>query len=134
MTVTERDATIRDFVIFQLKLVLDGGKDFVAFWLSIVAICLDVLAGRGRRPRLFYSVVRASERFERWVDLHSVVREVGSGDEPDRVEDGASRDTLMAEVERLVRGGEADRAKAIALLRERSADLRRRVIDPEKPK
>ena len=134
MTVTERDATIRDFVIFQLKLVLDGGKDFVAFWLSIVAICLDVLAGRGRRPRLFYSVVRASERFEDWVDLHSVVREVDGGDDVDRLGDGAQRDTFMAEVERLVRGGEADRAKAIAMLRERGDDLRRRVIDPEPPK
>jgi hypothetical protein len=47
--------------------------DFVVFNASIVAMLLDFVAGRGRRPRLFYSVVRASERFDAWLELHSVV-------------------------------------------------------------
>ena len=58
-----RGVTLRDFLIFQLKLALDGLADFVVFNASIVAIVLDFIAGRGRRPRLFYSVVRVSERF-----------------------------------------------------------------------
>ena len=57
MTVTSRGVTVWDFTIFQLKLALDGTKDFVAFGLSVVAIALGFVAGRGLRPRLFYSVV-----------------------------------------------------------------------------
>ena len=56
MTVASRGVTLRDFAIFQVKLFLDGMKDFLAIWLSIGAIILDFIAGRGKRPRLFYSV------------------------------------------------------------------------------
>lgn len=106
MTVESRSVTLRDFVIFQLKLALDGLADFVVFNVSIVAIVLDIISGRGRRPRLFYSVVRVSERFDAWLNLHGVAErldEVGS-------EDGffgaseAGSDSLIGEIERLVRG------------------------------
>lgn len=132
MTVTERGVTLRDFAIFQLKLVLDGTKDFVAFWASIFAIILDFIAGRGRRPRLFYSVVRASEKFDKWINLHSVVQEMDA----ERSEEGllgardAASETFIGEIERLVRGGEADRARAIDLLRTRSEKIRKKVLDP----
>ena len=44
LTVATRGVTLRDFAIFQLKLLLDGGIDFVAFWLSIGAIVVDFIA------------------------------------------------------------------------------------------
>ncbi len=108
MTVTSREVTLRDFAIFQLKLAVDGTKDFVAFWFSIVAIILDVIAGRGRRPRLFYSVVRASDRFDKWIDLHSAVHRM---DELERDDDASSgseavADPLISQIEALARGGE----------------------------
>jgi hypothetical protein len=65
LTVATRNVAVRDFAIFQLKLILDGSIDFAAFWLSIGAIALDFIAGRGKRPRLFYSVVRVSERADK---------------------------------------------------------------------
>jgi hypothetical protein len=40
---------------------------------SIGAIAIDFIAGRGKRPRLFYSVVRMSERFDKWINLHGVI-------------------------------------------------------------
>ena len=83
LTVASRGVTLRDFLIFQLKLGLDGLKDFVAMWLSTGAIILDVIAGRGKRPRLFYSVVRGSERFDRWLNLYSVVERMEGGDDDD---------------------------------------------------
>src|SRR5687767_12212535 len=64
-----RKVTLRDFFIFQLKLLLDGLKDIVMFWLSIGAMVFDILSGRGKRPRLFYAVLRASERFDLWLNL-----------------------------------------------------------------
>ena len=102
MTVTSRGVTLRDFAIFQVKLVLDGSKDFFAFWLSICAIVLDLIAGRGSRPRLFYSVVRASERFDKWINLHSVVQrlvETGPEDALFRTsEAGSKADELLKKV------------------------------------
>ncbi len=67
-----RGPALRDFVAFQLKLLLDGAKDVAAFKLSIVAIVVDLIAGRRREPKAFYWVVRASHRFERWLGLHRV--------------------------------------------------------------
>ena len=106
LAVARRGVTLRDFAIFQLKLLLDGGKDFVAFWLSIGAITLDGIAGRGRRPRLFYSVVRGSERFDQWLNLHSVVQRM----DEEGAEDGflgatdEEEDSLVTEIDRLMKG------------------------------
>ena len=119
MTVTSRGVTVRDFTIFQLKLALEGTKDFVAFWLSVVAIVLGFMAGRGRRPRLFYSVVRASERFDKWLNLHSAVQRMDEGTAEDGFFDGsdAGEDSLIWQIEQLVRGGEEGRDQAVRRLR-----------------
>ena len=62
--------TMRDFVVFQCKLVLDGLKDIILLNLSVVAIVFDAITGRIERPRSFYGVVRLSRRFEEWLKLH----------------------------------------------------------------
>ena len=132
MTVTSRGVTLRDFAIFQLKLLLDGFKDFVALWLSIGAIVLDFAAGRGRRPRLFYSVVRGSERFDRWLNLHSVVErmDANGGEEGLLGASEGDSDTFIGQIERLVRGSDRERREAIRLLRERRDELKQRVVEP----
>ena len=109
MTVTSRSVTIRDFAIFQAKLFLDGMKDFVAFNLSIVALLLDFISGRGKRPRLFYSVVRASERFDKWLNLHSVIQQMDMTDGEEGFFGGADEDddSLVGEIERLVNKAKA---------------------------
>ena len=109
MTVTSRKVTLRDFAIFQVKLFLDGMKDLVAFNLSIVAIILDFISGRGKRPRLFYSVVRGSERFDKWLNLHSVVNQMDELGSEDGFFGGADDDddSLVGEIERLVKKAKA---------------------------
>lgn len=112
MTVTSRSVTIRDFAIFQIKLALDGVKDFVAFNLSIVALLLDFISGRGKRPRLFYSVVRGSERFDKWLNLHSMIEQMDDMENMDEDEGffaGADEDddSLVGEIERLVKKAKA---------------------------
>ena len=101
MTVTSRGVTLRDFAIFQVKLFLDGLKDVAAFWLAMVAITLDFIAGRGRRPRLFYSVVRASERFDKWINLHSVIQRMDESGTQDGLFGGsdAGDDSLIGQIE-----------------------------------
>jgi hypothetical protein len=111
MTSATRSVTLRDFVIFQIKLVLDGLKDTVVIPLSIGAIILDILAGKGRRPRLFYSVVRLHERFDLWINLH------GAAERLDETDDGlfgaseAGSDSLLGQIEQIVRGGDEPRSR-----------------------
>ena len=66
----DRGVVFRDFIVFQVKLAAEGLKDFVAINLSVIAIVIDLLTGRGRNPRFFYAVVGLSRRFESWLALH----------------------------------------------------------------
>ena len=100
--------TFRDFLIFQAKLALDGLRDLIVFNLSIGAMVLDVIAGRGSRPRLFYSVVRMSERWDLWLNMHGVIEDLESRDTDDGLfgASDAGSDTFLGKVERSVRGGD----------------------------
>jgi len=111
MTVATRGVTFRDFAIFQLKLVLDGLKDILVFNLSIGAMILDFLSGRGKRPRLFYSVLRISERFDAWLNLHGVVQRMDreGGDDGLFGASEAGSDSLVGRLEDLFRGGDVPR-------------------------
>ena len=108
MVVAERQVTLRDFLIFQLKLALDGLKDVVVFQVSIVAMIVDFASGRGRKPRWFYSVVRTSERFDRWLDLHGAMQKIDAGETDDGFfgASDAGSDSLLGELEQMVRGGD----------------------------
>lgn len=114
LTVASRNVTLRAFAIFQVKLLLDGAGDFAAFWLSIGAILVDFIAGRGRRPRLFYSVVRLSERFDKWVDLHGVAQQMDEAEAEDGLFAGTGDlgdDDLVSEIERLAQRAKSPRVQ-----------------------
>lgn len=115
LPVVTRSVTFRDFVVFQVKLALDGVKDAVLMSLSVVAIVIDMIAGGGRRPRRFYAVIRLCSRFDRWLRLHSAKGFAETGerlwpDLPGRGADveerrmlGSDADTLIERVEDLAR-------------------------------
>jgi hypothetical protein len=105
-----RPVLIRDFLIFWLKLWLDGAKDLMMIWLSAVAVILDLFFG-GRRKRLFYKVMRLGERIDLWLNLHGAL---SKGDETGDGLFGASRagsPTLLGKLEQAVRGGDEPRKK-----------------------
>lgn len=112
MTEATRDVTVRDFMIFQLKLLMDGLKDLVLFNLSIGAVVLDILSGKGRRPRLFYSVLRASERFDLWLNLNGAVERLDETDDGLFGASAAGSDTMLGKLEQMVRGGDEPRGRA----------------------
>jgi len=111
MMMATRSVTLRDYVIFQLKLWLDGMKGIAVIVLSTGALVLDVIAGQGRRPRLFYTVVRASERFDRWINLYAAVERMEAGESEDGLfgASTAGEDTLLGQIEQLARGGDKPR-------------------------
>ena len=100
---TTRWVLIRDLLIFQLKLALDGLKSVALFQLSTVAALLDVLFFWNKSPSLFYRVLRISEHFDLWLNLY------GSAADAERTADGlfgaseAGSDSLLGELEALVR-------------------------------
>jgi hypothetical protein len=66
---------IRDLLIFQLKLWLDGLKDIVLSPVSMVATVMDLLLGPGKRGPRLYAVLRVGERFDLWLNLFGAAKE-----------------------------------------------------------
>ncbi len=66
---------LRDLLIFELKLLMDGLGDVLLSQLAVIAIALDLVTGGSRRGRLFYGVLRAGERWDRWLNLYEPARD-----------------------------------------------------------
>jgi hypothetical protein len=104
-----RGVLIRDFLIYGLKLVLDGFKDLFLFWASVAAVVVDLFFG-GKRKRLFYTVMKLGERVDLWLNLHGAMskRDDGSGDGLFGASEAGS-DNLLGQLEQAVRGGDVPR-------------------------
>ena len=98
--------SMRDFAIFQLKLLIDGLKDGAVFAMSFVAFGIDLLFRRHGRRRFFYKMMRVSEKFDLWLNLHGATE--GADENPDGLfgTSAAGSNTLLGQVEQIVRGGD----------------------------
>ncbi|MEQ9570261.1 MAG: hypothetical protein RLN75_08745 [Longimicrobiales bacterium] len=117
MLQAKRSVMLRDLVIFLVKLAIDGLKDLALMNLALGAALLDLISGGGTRPRLFYSVLRLSERFDLWLNLNGAMEKMESGEAGDDGLFGASTagsDTLLGKIEELVRGGDEPRSRRAA--------------------
>ena len=88
---------LRDLVVFQAKLAIDGLRDFALLPVSFVAALVDLLAGGSR----FYTVVHWGRRSERWIDLFAAADRFPKP-EPTTVLEQQRLDDLVARVEELV--------------------------------
>jgi len=105
----KRSVLVRDYLVFALKLAIDGLKDVALVQIASVAVLADLLRGEGK-PRLFYRVVKLSEKFDLWLNLNGAVDELEKGETTDGLF-GASRagsDTLLGQLEGWVRGADYD--------------------------
>jgi hypothetical protein len=97
---------LRDLVIFQLKLMLDGIKDVTLSPVSIAAAAADVVFPGERVGHRFYAVMRLGERFDRWLNLF------GAAEKADAARDGlfgasrAGSSSLLGRLEALALGEE----------------------------
>ncbi len=104
---TPRSVLIRDFLIFQLKTVLDGLKDAVVFPVATFVVVVDLIFGSNRnRGRTFYTLMSACESFDKWLNLNGAARKAGGsreglfgGSEPG---DG----TMVGDIEEYMRRGD----------------------------
>ncbi len=97
--------SIRDFAIFQLKLLIDASKDTAVFTVSFFAFGMDLIFRRHGRRRFFYKMMRISERLDLWLNLYGATE--GADEDPDGLfgKNKAGSNTLLGQVEQLVRGG-----------------------------
>jgi len=98
---------VRDLALFQLKLFLDGLIDVTLAPLSVGAALIEIFFGGERRGRLFYAILRFGERADLWLNLYGASRRADT----DGLFGGseAGSDTLLGEIEDLVRGGDEPR-------------------------
>lgn len=67
-----RKIVLRDFVIYEIKLLLDGAKSFVITWAAIGAVALDMILPGETPGHRFYAVLRLGERLDQWLSLYGV--------------------------------------------------------------
>lgn len=119
-TGNERWVLIRDVLVFQCKLLVDGFRDLVLLPLSLIAGIVS-LVGKGPSPGCeFYDLLRMGRRSERWINLFGAAEKQESGrveaadDPPSATSD---LDALVARVESFLldeyrKGGVTAQAKA----------------------
>jgi hypothetical protein len=97
---------LRDLLIFQVKLMMDGTKDIVLVPLSVAAVVVDLLLPGPRPGHRFYAVMRLGERYDRWLSLFS------AADKATALDDGlfgasrAGSRSLLGKIEQIVIGHE----------------------------
>jgi hypothetical protein len=95
---------LRDLLIFQVKLLLDGMKDITLSPLAIVAVGVDMLAPGERVGHRFYAVMRLGERFDRWLNLFGEADRARAERGGLFAESRAGSDSLLGRIEEMVLG------------------------------
>lgn len=69
-----RSRLLRDLLIFEIKLVVDGVKDLLLAPLAALAAVADLLLDDTRRGLFLGKVIALGERYERWLNLYGTGR------------------------------------------------------------
>jgi len=94
--INHRAMLLRNAVVLQLKLVVDGLRDAALIPLALVATVLGLIRGGEDADREFQRVIKLGRRSERWIDLF------GHETHPRRARPGGSLDQLLEGVEAVV--------------------------------
>ncbi len=89
----DRWTLIRDIVVLQFKLVVDGFRDFLLVPISIVAGLLSLLRGGDRPGVEFYELLRLGRRSERVINLFGAA---------DRLPPAADEDVGVPDIDDMV--------------------------------
>ena len=110
--VPDRWTLIRDALVFQLKLAVDGFRDFLLMPISLAAAVFDLLRVGPRPGRQFYDLLQIGHKTEYWINLFGAAEH----GEAFPVAPHPGIDQLVQKMERLVvqeyeRGGITSSAK-----------------------
>jgi hypothetical protein len=112
----DRWTLIRDILVLQLKLIMDGLRDLILVPISLFVGTLSLLKGGETTGSEFYQLLRMGRRSERWINLFGAAERVygpAMGNERFPAED---IDELVSRVESFVvdeyrKGGVTKQAK-----------------------
>ena len=93
----KRGQLVRTSLVFQLKLIADGMRDFALVPVSLVATLIGLIRGGSQPEREFESVIDLGRQTERWINLfgqHEPIEQAGSA---------GSIDMLLTRAEEVVR-------------------------------
>lgn len=126
-TGNDRWVLIRDVLVFQGKLLVDGFRDLALVPMSLAAGVVSLIRKGPSPGPEFYDLLRMAQRSERWINLFGAVEKPHAGradseaDRTDARDDTAATtadlDTLVARVENFLveeyrKGGITAQAKA----------------------
>ncbi len=97
-----RRVLLRDFVIFELKLLLDQLKGLIISQAALVAFIIDFIRPRGHRFSFFYKVLALGERMDVWLSLYGPSRHAAEDPEGLFGESRAGSPTLLGQLEGIV--------------------------------
>ena len=72
----DRWTLIRDILVLQLKLIVDGLRDFILVPISLVVGLLSLVKAGNATGSEFYELLRTGRRSERWINLFGAAERV----------------------------------------------------------
>jgi len=72
----DRWTLIRDILVLQLKLVVDGLRDFILVPISLLVGFISLVKGGDTSGSQFYELLRTGRRSERWINLFGAAERV----------------------------------------------------------
>lgn len=93
----KRSKLVRESLVFQLKLIADGFRDFALVPVSIIATLVGLLRGGAEPEREFRNVIELGRQSEQWINLfgqHEPIEQAGRA---------GSIDMLLTKAEEVVR-------------------------------
>ncbi|MEE2704107.1 MAG: hypothetical protein VX614_08820 [Myxococcota bacterium] len=91
---------IRDTLVFQAKMLLEGIRDLVLVPLTLLAAGLGLARGGPEPQRYLLEVMRTARRFDRWLALFRPVEREFS--QPPGESERASADTYLRQLEQVL--------------------------------
>lgn len=99
LKIESKGELIREALVFQLKLGIDGLKDVILVPIVFVALALDLMGSTDVNGRNLRRVFRMGHGFDRWLDLYKAHRAPGES----KPEDAGGFDEQFDGVEGLLR-------------------------------
>lgn len=113
---SSRWTLIRDIAVLQIKLVVDGLRDFILVPISLLAGIISLVKSDSSSGSEFYELLRAGKKSERWINLFGAADRMSTPEnEHDRVPD-EDIDSMVSRVESFIvdeyrKGGVTTQAK-----------------------
>ena len=98
----DRWTLIRDVAVLQVKLVVDGMRDFILVPVSLVAGLISLIRGETGPESPFYELLRFGKKSEHWINLFSAASHVHGTAEDDERFRGDDIDELVSKAESFV--------------------------------